>query len=513
MKKGETSKKSFLNKFLDFIEVGGNKLPHPVTLFFLFCVVIIVVSGIAGKIGLSVTYEALNKSTGNFEPTTVTVKSLTTAAGIRYIFNSMIKNFTGFAPLGTVLIGIIGIGVCEGSGLMAATIKKVVTATPKRAITAVVVFAGVMSNIASDAGYVVLVPLGAVIFLSFGRHPLAGLAAAFAGVSGGFSANLLLGTLDPLLGGITTEAARLLNHDYFVDATANYYFMFVSTFLITIIGTLVTERLIEPRLGKYEGDAEKLDISIITDEEKKGLRAAGIVVLIFVVLIAFCTIPETGVFRENGSLKAWTSNGLITTMMLFFLLPGIVYGYVAGTIKNDKDVAKLITKALSGMGGYMAIVFTASQFIAYFGYTNLGTVIAVTGADTLKALGFTGLPLIVCFVLLTGFINLFMGSASAKWAIMAPVFVPMLMQLGYTPEFTQLAYRIGDSSTNIISPLMSYFAMIVAFMQKYKKDAGMGTLISMMLPYSMFFIVSWTILMMVWFVLGLPIGPGVGIHL
>ena len=512
MEKQTIEKKGFVNKFLDFIEVGGNKLPHPVTLFFLFCVAIIFISGIAAKMGMSVTYEALNKATGNFEETTVHVKSLTTAAGVRYIFNSMIKNFTGFAPLGTVLIGVIGIGVCEVSGLMSVLIKKIVTSTPKKAITAVVVFAGVMSNIASDAGYVVLVPLGAVIFLSFGRHPLAGLAAAFAGVSGGFSANLLLGTTDPLLGGITTEAARLLDHNYFVAATANYYFMFISTFLITALGTFITEKVIEPRLGKYEGEHE-VDMTTISPEEKKGLKAAFFVMVVFVAIMAVCTIPENAVFRENGTLKAWTSNGLITSMMLFFLLPGIVYGYVAGTIKNDKDVAKLMSKALAGMGGYMAIVFTASQFIAYFGYTNLGTVIAVNGADTLKSIGFTGLPLIVAFIFLTGFINLFMGSASAKWAIMAPVFVPMLMQLGYTPEFTQLAYRIGDSSTNIISPLMSYFAMAVAFMQKYKKDGGMGTLISLMLPYSMCFLIGWTMLMIVWFLIGLPIGPGISIHL
>lgn len=247
--------------------------------------------------GVSVTYEALNRTTGNFEETTVKVRSLMTGEGLRYIFNSMITNFTGFAPLGTVLIGVIGIGVCEGSGLMSALIKKIVMSTPKRAITAVVVFAGVMSNIASDAGYVVLVPLGAVIFLSFGRHPLAGLAAAFAGVSGGFSANLLLGTTDPLLGGITTEAARLLDHNYFVDATANYYFMFISTFLITALGAFVTEKIIEPRLGKYHGENE-IDMTTISTEERKGLRAALVVMIVFVIIMAICTIPENGVFRE-----------------------------------------------------------------------------------------------------------------------------------------------------------------------------------------------------------------------
>ncbi len=504
-------KKGFLNRFLDFIEVGGNKLPHPVTLFVLFCLTIIIVSGITEKMGVSATYNALNKKTGNFEEMTVTVKSLTNATGIRYIFNSMVKNFTGFAPLGTVLVGIIGIGVCEGSGLMSSTIKKVVMGTPRRAITAIVVFAGVMSNVASDAGYVVLVPLGAVIFLSFGRHPLAGLAAAFAGVSGGFSANLLLGTTDPLLGGITTEAAKLIRPDYFVAATANYYFMFVSTFIITALGTIITEKIVEPRLGTYHGDVDH-DMKELTDLERKGLKAAGIVVLAYIAVMLVLTLPANAVLKVDGSLKAWTSSGLIPAMMFFFLLPGLAYGFTAKTLKSDKDVAKLMGKALAGMGGYMALAFTASQFIAYFGYTNLGTILAVKGADTLKSIGFTGLPLILGFVLFTAFINLFMGSASAKWAIMAPVFVPMFMELNYSPEFTQAAYRIGDSSTNIISPLMSYFAMIVAFMQKYDKDSGMGTLISMMLPLSICFLIGWTILLSIWFVLGLPIGPGVFIE-
>lgn len=508
----QTQKKGFFNKFLDFVEAVGNKLPHPVSIFLIFCIAIILISGLTEKAGVSATYNALNKKTGGFDEVTVTVKSLMNAAGIRYIFNSMVKNFTGFAPLGTVLVGIIGIGVCEGSGLMSATIKKLVTGTPRRAITMVVVFAGVMSNVASDAGYVVLVPLGAVIFLSFGRHPLAGLAAAFAGVSGGFSANLLLGTTDPLLGGITTEAARLLQPDYTVYATANYYFMFVSTFVITIVGTFITEKIVEPRLGKYTGEVEH-DLNELTDIERKGLRMAGVSILVFLAIMLFLTLPENAVLKVDGSLKSWTSSGLIPAMMLFFMIPGLVYGVVTKTIKSDKDFAKLMGKALAGMGGYMALVFVASQFIAYFGYTNLGTILAVKGADTLKDIGFTGLPLILGFVVFTAFINLFMGSASAKWAIMAPVFVPMLMELNYSPEFTQAAYRIGDSCTNIISPLMSYFAMIVAFMQKYEKDSGMGTLLSMMLPFSICFLISWTILLIVWFMAGLPIGPDSFIHL
>lgn len=506
-------KKSFVNKFLDFVEAGGNKLPHPVTLFFVFCVVIIGVSWICSKMGASVTYSELDRKTMEIFEKTLVVKSLISAEGIRYMFQSMVTNFTGFAPLGTVLVALIGIGVCEGSGLMAAVLRKVVTSTPRKAITAVVVLLGVLSNIASDAGYVVLVPLGALIFLSFKRHPLAGLAASFAGVSGGFSANLLLSTTDPLLSGLTTEAARLMIPDYFVNPASNYYFMFVSTFVITIIGTFITEKIVEPRLGSYTGEIENSHEGDLTDIERKGLRAAGISLLIYIIIMLVLMLPENAVLREDGLLKSFTSHGLVPALMLFFFIPGLVYGKVTKKIKSDKDVANMMGKALAGMGGYLALVFISAQFVAYFNYTHLGTYIAVEGAAGLKTIGFTGLPLIIGFILVSAFINLFMGSASAKWAIMAPVFVPMLMQLGYSPEFTQVAYRIGDSTTNIISPLMSYFAMIVAFAQKYDKNAGMGTLISIMLPYSICFLIGWTILLVVWYMFNLPIGPDAFIHM
>ena len=508
----EKEKKKRIQRFLDFIEKGGNKLPHPLTLFWIFCLVIAIISAIAASSGASITYEAFDKKEGVIKETTLVIKSLLDAEGIRYIFSSMVKNFTGFAPLGTVLVALIGIGVAEGSGLMGATMKKVVTATPKKALTAIVVLAGVMSNIASDAGYVVLIPLGAVVFLTFGRHPIAGLAAAFAGVSGGFSANLLLSTTDPLLSGITTEAAKLLRPDYFVNPASNYYFMAASTFLITILGTFVTEKIVEPRLGEYKGEI-KVDHNELTNQEKKALRWAGISLVIFCIVIGIMAFPKNGILRVDGELKQWTHDGLVPTLMLFFLIPGIVYGKVSGTIKNDKDVAKMMGSSLATMGGYLALAFAASQFVAYFSYTHLGTYVAVKGADILQSIGLTGIPLVILFVLVSAFINLFMGSASAKWAIMAPVFVPMLMQLGYSPEFTQLAYRVGDSSTNIITPLMTYFAMIVAFMQKYDKESGMGTLISVMLPYSITFLIGWTLFLVIWFVSGFPIGVDGVIHL
>jgi len=394
----EKEKKKGIQRFLDFVERGGNKLPHPLTLFWIFCLIIAIISAITAASGASVTYEAFDKKEGIIKETTLTIKSLLDAEGIRYIFTSMVKNFTGFAPLGTVLVALIGIGVAEGSGLMGATMKKVVTATPKRLLTSIVVLAGVMSNIASDAGYVVLIPLGAVIFLSFGRHPIAGLAAAFAGVSGGFSANLLLSTTDPLLSGITTEAAKLLNPDYFVNPASNYYFMAASTILITIMGTFITEKIIEPRLGEYKGEVI-VDHNELTAQERKALRWAGVSVLVFCAIIAFLILPENAILKVDGNLKQWTHDGLVPTLMMFFLVPGIVYGKVAGTIKNDKDVAKMMGSSLATMGGYLALAFAASQFVAYFSYTNLGTYVAVKGADFLQSIGLTGLPLIILFVL------------------------------------------------------------------------------------------------------------------
>lgn len=502
-------KKGFFNKFLDWVENVGNRLPHPVTIFVIFAFGALVMSSIASYLELSAEYMRFGAS-GGTEKATINAINLLNGDGIRKIFSMAVKNFTGFAPLGTVLVAMLGVGVAEGSGLVNAVLRKIVLSAPKRLITVAVIFGGIMSNIASDAGYVVLVPLGAIVFLSFKRHPLAGLAAAFAGVSGGYSANLILGTIDPLLGGISQQAAQLVSPDYSVAPTANWYFMIVSTFIITGIGTYVTERIVEPRLGEYKGDAEDLDE--LTEKERKGLKAALITFALLVVTIAVMSVPVNGILRnqETGSLivKSPFMAGLVPMIAAMFMLPGIAYGASSGTIKNDKDVAGFMSKAMAGMGGYLVLAFAAAQFIAYFKWSNLGTIFAVNGANFLKATGFTGLPLVIMFVVLSCFLNLFIGSASAKWAIMAPVFVPMFMFVGYTPEFTQAAYRIGDSCTNIISPLMAYFAVIVAFAQKYDKNIGIGTLISTMVPYSFAFMVCWMILFAIWFAFGLPLGPG-----
>jgi aminobenzoyl-glutamate transport protein len=496
-------KVSLVDKFLNIVEKGGNALPHPATLFGILALAMVVISAIGAGLGWSVEFEGINRKTMQMEHLVIQTKSLMNAEGINYIFTNMVTNFTGFAPLGTVLVAIIGIGVCERSGLMAILLKKAALSTPKKMVTVMVVFLGIMSNVASDAGYVVLPPLAALIFLSFGRHPLAGLAAAFAGVSGGFSANLLIGTIDPLLGGISTEAARLLDHAYEVAPTANYFFMFVSTFLIAIIGWFVTEKIVEPRLGKYEGD-DTLTFDKVTDKEKKALRAAGLATVALIIAL----VPLYFILGKN-----FLGKGLVPIIVLFFAIPGLAYGKSIGVIKSDKDVMGMISKSMGTMSGYLVLVFFAAQFIAFFNYSNLGTILAVKGAEGLEATGMTGIPLIIGFILVVGLLNLFMGSASAKWAILAPVFIPMLMRVGYTPEFTQLAYRIGDSTTNIISPLMSYFAMIIVFMQKYDKKGSMGTLISIMLPFSMAFLVGWSVLLIVWMMLGLPIGPGIGIYM
>lgn len=509
-------KGSFFQKFLDSVEKIGNKLPNPVTLFVILSVFVIVISLIFEKMGVSVTYDASKNVDGvtKIVETEAKVISLMNVEGIRFIISTMIKNFIAYPPLGVVLVAMLGVGMAEGTGLIDALLKKTVSSTPKKFITLMLVFLGVMSNVASDVGYVVLIPLGAVIFLSLGRHPIAGLAAVFAGVSGGFSANLLIGPVDSMLGGISTASANIISQGYEVQATANWFFMIVSTVLITVIGAFVTEKIIEPRLGAYvPKNNQGLEMTTeITEEERKGLRWAGISTLIFIVILLLMTVPKGAILRnpETGSLmsKSAFNDGLVPIVSLAFFIPGLTYGIVAKTVKNNNDVANYLGKSMSSMGGFLVLAFVSSQFIAYFTKSNLGIVLAVKGAEFLENAGIKGIGLLVGFVLVSAFINLFIGSASAKWSIMAPIFVPMLMRLGYSPELTQLAYRIGDSSTNIITPLMTYFALIIAFAKKYDEDIKIGTLTSIMLPYSMMFLIGWTILLIIWLLAGLPIGPG-----
>jgi len=513
-------------RFLAAIEWLGNCLPHPVTLFAIFAIAIVLISGVADLFGLSVPDPRPRPEGVTEAEHVITVVSLMTGEGFRWITQNLVTNFTSFVPLGTVLVALLGVGVAEKSGLLGAVIRAMVLAAPKNLVTMVVVFAGVLSNTASEMGYVVLIPLAAVIFHSIGRHPLAGLAAAFAGVSGGYSANLLIGTVDPLLAGITQEAARIIDPSYEVNPAVNWYFMIVSTFFITGIGTFVTARIVEPRLGKYDPSGAEEDVDAnptldrLTARERKGLVWAGVSALVVSLGIVWLAGPwNQGVL---GALPAWgvlrdpVSNAptpllrsVVTMIFVFFLVPGFVYGRVVGTMKNDRDIIDGMSDAMRSMGLYIVLVFFAAQFVAFFNYTQLGAILAVEGAEFLRVINLDNPAVFIFFIFMCCFVNLMLGSASAQWAVTAPIFVPMLMTIGYSPEVIQAAYRIGDSSTNIITPMMSYFGLILAFATKYDRNLGIGTLIATMLPYTIFFLTGWIILFYIYvFALGLPVGPG-----
>ncbi len=509
----EKKKVSLFNRFLNGVEKVGNALPHPITLFAIFTLAIVIISAICSMLGVSATGELIDRTTNEIKEQTITVVNLLNREGLAYMLTHAVSNFTNFAPLGMVLVTMLGVGCAEGSGYLSALMKKAVSVTPAAIVTPMIVFLGVMSNVASDVGYVVLIPIGAIVFMAYGRHPMAGLAAAFCGVSGGFSANLLIGTIDPMLAGLSTEAAHLVDPTYKVLATDNWYFMIASTFLIVILGTFVTNKIVEPRLEKIHGTEHDDSISKdLTPVEKKALKYANLSLFAFVLLVVACAIPQNSFLRnpETGSLMegAPLIDGLIIIVALAFMIPSVVYGRMSGKYKNEKDVCGQLQDNMTAMGGYIALSFVAAQFVSYFSYTNLGTILAIKGANAINESGISGPVLMVIFILFSAFINLFMGSASAKWAILAPVFVPMFMLAGYAPELTQVAYRIGDSCTNLITPLMSYFAMIVVFAKKYDKKSGIGTIISTMLPYSIIFIIGWSVMLVIWMLLGLPLGPG-----
>lgn len=540
--------RTLFTRFLDFVEWLGNLLPHPVTLFALFAFGVVLLSGLAEWLDWSAADPRPEGSGGRAPDGIIRPVSLLNAEGLRMIVTNMVSNFTGFAPLGVVLVALLGVGVAEHSGLISAVVRGIVLkaasfkpsesvatgitavpkrifrfiVTPKNLVTIAICFSAVISNTASEMGYVVLVPLAAVIFHSMGRHPMAGLACAFACVSGGYSANLLLGTIDPLLAGLTQEAANLIDPDYVVVATANYYFMFASTFMITALGAFVTLRIVEPKLGVYDESmamedlSEEASMDPLTPKEIRALKWTGVSVLIMMGVLAMTIVPEDGVLR-NPETGDWKDSpflrGVVTLIFICFLIPGFIYGKLVGTMKDDRDVIKGMSQAMSTLGLYIVIVFFAAQFVAYFGWSNLGQIFAVKGAEFLQNIGATGPIIFIGFILVSGSVNLMLGSASAQWAVTAPIFVPMLMLIGYTPEVIQAAYRIGDSVTNIITPMMSYFGLILAFANKYDKDLGIGTIIAMMLPYSIFFLIGWIILFYVMvFGLGIPVGPGEEIY-
>ena len=493
-----------IERFLSIVERAGNTLPNPTTLFAAAAAIVLLVSAIASSVGLSVQHP----TTG----ATVAAVNLLSIEGLHRILTGLVTNFTQFAPLGTVLVALLGIGVAEVSGLIGASMRLLVLSSSKKLLTPIIVFAGIMSNMASEVGYVLLVPLAGLVFLAAGRHPLVGVAAAFAGVSGGYSANLALGTIDPLLAGLTQEAARIVDASYNVSAMASYYFLFVSTFLVTILGTWVSNRIVEPRIGPYTGNKEVgEELQALTAAEKRGLKVAALLALGMGAIVAWGLIPNGGFLRQLGTDSVLHSpflSGIVAFIFLAGLILGIGYGVAAGTIKSDEDVIRGMSAQMGTLAGYMVLVFFCAQFVAFFNWSNLGLIAAVEGAEVLKSLGLPKIPLFIGFIFLTALVNLAMGSASAKWALMAPIFVPMFMLLGYAPEVTVTAYRVGDSVTNIISPMMSYFALIIAFVQRYVPKAGMGTVIALMIPYSITFLLGWLVLFVLWILMGWPLGPG-----
>lgn len=493
---------------LNYTERAGNALPHPGTLFALFALGTLVLSAI----GASLDWEVIHPGTKEI----IRPINLLSHDGIHRIILEMVDNFTGFAPLGIVMVAMLGIGIAEQSGLISAIIRLLVLNSHKQLLTFIIVFSGILSNVASDVGYVLLIPLAGVIFIAVGRHPIAGMAAAFAGVSGGFSANLVLGTVDPLLAGLSTEAAEILDPTYEVNPTANYYFMVASTFIIAFAGTFITNKVVEPRLGKYTGEVDERESSVehLSKVEKKGLWMAVLTILVIIAITLVGIIPEDGFFRgtDGGILTSPLIKGVVAMLFITAGATGLAYGITTGAFKNDADVMKGMAASMRSLATYFVLVFFAAQFVAYFKWSNLGIILAVEGAEMLMSADIGLIPLMILFIILSASINMLMGSASAKWAILAPIFIPMFMIMGYSPELSQVVYRIGDSVTNVISPMMSFFALIIAFVAKYDPKAGIGTIIATMIPYSIAFFVVWVILLVGWLLLGLPLGPDAGIH-
>lgn len=493
------SRRGLVNRLLNLVERAGNRLPDPATIFVVLAVLALLASWVAATLGVKVTHPITHE--------TIAANNLLNRDGIRRIIAGVVPNFTGFPPLGIVLVAMIGIGVAERTGLFAALLKAIVLAVPPHFVTPTVVFAGCISNVASDAGYVILTPLAAMLYASMGRHPLAGLAAVFAGIGGGFSANVLLSSLDPMLSGLSTAAAHMLDPTYVVLPTANWYFMGASAILITIVGTFISNRIVEPRLGPWKSDRPTTALERLEPAEKRGLLWTGVATLATIGLLLLLVLPEGAPMRDSkGTARPFFEN-IIAPMMVFFLVPGVVYGLVVRKVRSDRDVARMMGDTMGVMGTYIVMAFFAGQFVAYFQWSNLGEIIAIEGATLLQRIHLTGVPLMIAFVFVSALVNLFMASASAKWTIMAPVFVPMMMLLGVSPEATQGLYRVGDSVTNTITPLNYYFPIIIAVAQKYVPRAGLGTLIASMLPYAVAFAITWTAFIVVWTQLGLPLGP------
>ena len=498
-------RRSALDRLLDLIEKAGNKLPDPAILFVIALLLVWVASALLAPVQFA-----------EIDPRSqqpIRVISQLTGAALASFLANMVTVFVNFPPLGIVLVALLGVGVAEHVGFLGAMLKGLLNITPMRLLTPMLILVACVSHTATDAGYVLVIPLGGVIFYAAGRHPLAGIAAAFAGVSGGFSANFVPSGIDPLLQGFTQSAAQIINPERLVNPLCNWFFTSASTPLIVLLGWVLTDRIVEPRLAGTEVNADTSELPRLqpsTPAERRGLAGGLAAMVLGLVVLAVVSAPAGSPMRapdgQVTSFQAPIMRSIVPLIFLLFLFPAIVYGYIAGTVQSHRDVVAGMTKSMSGMGYYIVMAFFAALFTDAFGRSNLGALVALKGATLLQALGMPGQVTIVGIILVTSVVNLLIGSASAKWALLAPIFVPMLMQVGLAPELTQAAYRVGDSTTNIITPLMPYFPLVVVFCQRYVRNAGIGTVASMMLPYTAVFLVSWTIFLLLFWALGVPLG-------
>jgi aminobenzoyl-glutamate transport protein len=502
--------KTVLQKLLDVVERVGNKVPHPAVLFFILIAAVVVLS--VALAGTGVSYQRLNPETHTTEQTTTAIRSLLSADGIRFIFTSVVPNFINFGPVGIILVAMIGVGLAEQAGLIQALIRKIVIVAPRHALTAIIVTLGVLSSIASDAGYLVLIPLGAAAFLSLGRHPLAGLAAAFAGVAAAFGVNFLVKPIDGILAEMTNDAAHIVDPGKSIELTANFYFGIASSVLLIVVCTVVTDWLVEPRLGKYGGDSPAEESPGMSAEESRGLLFALVALVGVVVVLSLLTLPAGAPLR-NPETKSLIQNSpfmdsLVFLIMIVFLVTGAAYGVGAKTIKSVQDGIDAVTKTFSDLGGLLFLFFVISQFVAYFNYSNMGTILAVKLANLLQEANLGNVALLFGFILIGFFLCFPLPNILPKWAIMAPIFVPLFMKLGIGPEVVLAAYRVSDSPPNVINPLLPHFALVVGFARLYEKNAGVGTIVALMLPYTVVTSVAWVLVFFAWYLLGLPFGPG-----
>lgn len=502
----EKKKKGALTKFLDLIEVAGNKLPDPAILFFVLMIVVWILSAFMS----GMTFTEIDPRSGE----AVNVINLLTGPALAEFLSGMVTTFMGFAPLGIVLVAMLGVGVAEHSGFINAGLKYLLGITPAKLLTPMLILVAIVSHTATDAGYVLVIPLGGVIFYAAGRHPLAGIAAAFAGVSGGFSANFIPSGIDPLLQGFTQAAARIIDPVIELNPLNNWFFTSVSSILIVGIGWYLTDKIVEPRLKRTAPVDDKIEdeptMEALKPEEKKAFWVASAAMVIGLIGLYLWVYPEDSAMRspdgEVASFAAPLMRSIVPLLFLIFLLPGVIYGFMVKTYENSKDLIASMSKAMSGMSYYVVMAFFCALFIDAFGKSNIGALLALKGASGLQALALPAEVTIVGIVFLTAFVNLMVGSASAKWALIGPIMVPMLMQLNISPDLTQAAYRVGDSVSNIVTPLMPYFPLVVVFCQRYVKKTGIGTLVAMMIPYSVVFLVSWTIFLIIYWKLGIPLG-------